>query len=81
MFQQNSYRRGRYFTWLKGGNLLAHRRGWTLLLPLLALDGRTAWGAAALMGWLAEREAAETYRQPLVFTARVKRLYATCLAR
>ena len=78
MFQQNSYRRGRYFTWLKGGNLLAHRRGWTLLLPLLALDGRTAWGAAALMGWLAEREAAETYRQPLVFTARVKRLYATC---
>lgn len=78
MFQQNSYRFGRYFTWLRGGNLLTHRRSWTLLLPVLALHRWTVWGAVALMAWLAWREAAETYKKPLVFTARVIRLYATC---
>lgn len=78
MFQQNSYRHRRYLAWLKGGNLLAHRRGWALLLPLLGLNHWTAWGAVALMAWLTWREASEHYRQPLVFTARVVRLYATC---
>lgn len=78
MFQQNSYRLSRYFAWLKDGNWYSHRRMWTVVLPFLALNRWTLWGALALMAWLAWKELTTVYRKPLVFTARVIRLYVCC---
>ncbi len=78
MFQQNSYRFSRYFAWLKDGNWLSHGRAWMVLLPLLVLNRWTMWGAVALMVWLAWTELTRVYRKPIVFTARVIRLYIAC---
>lgn len=78
MFQQNSYRLGRYLSWLRNGNRLAHRRAWMVLLPLLGIDRRGVWAAALLMAWLTWKELSTVYKKPVVFTARVLRLYVTC---
>lgn len=78
MFQQNSYRSNRYLAWLKDGNWLAHRRVWMVVLPFLVLNRWTMWGAMALMTWLAWTELTTVYKKPVVFTARVIRLYVAC---
>lgn len=76
MFQQNSYRFSRYWNWLKGGNILAHRRWWFILLPAAALHPYLPFAAAAVMLANAVVEFRTVYKVKIVYTARVRRLIA-----
>lgn len=79
MFQLSSYRYSRYFRWLIPGNIISQKRffAFLMLIPALAPNyvgvgfatGITigAWAVA----WR------EKFKTPLVYTMRVKRLFAT----
>lgn len=79
MFQLSSYRYSRYFRWLVPGNIISQKRfiAFMMLIPALAPNyvgvgfatGITigAWAVA----WR------EKFKTPLVYTMRVKRLFAT----
>ena len=49
MFQQNSYRYSRYWTWLKKGNLLRHNRWVFLILPFLLWIPYMIWCISLFM--------------------------------
>ena len=79
MFQLSSYRYSRYFRWLVPGNIISQKRfiAFMMLVPALVPNyvgvgfatGITigAWAVA----WR------EKFKTPLVYTMRVKRLFAT----
>ena len=79
MFQLNSYRYSRYFRWLAPGNIISTKRVFALIalasafLPdyygLGSISGVTV---VALLHALREK-----FKTPLVYTMRVKRLFAT----
>lgn len=76
MFQQNSYRPGRYWTWLKSGNVLSHRRWWFIFLPFAVFHPYLLFAAEAIMLANAVIEFRTVYKVKIVYTARVKRLIA-----
>ena len=79
MFQQNSYMAGRYWTWLRPV-LLGHRRYALVLLPLLCWNSALMVLAGVVMAWYARFEFSSQYKVRLVYTLRVKRLLAVCVA-
>lgn len=81
MFQLNSYRYSRYFRWLLPANIHTHRKWVLALIFVCAALPHTATaivaGVSAL--WYIVKEISERYKTPLVFTNRVKRLFATTI--
>ena len=76
MFQQNSYRYSRYWTWLKKGNLLRHNRWVFLILPFLLWIPYMIWCISLFMIFYAVWEFRTRYKIRIAYTARVKRLLA-----
>lgn len=79
MFQLSSYRYSRYFRWLVPGNIISHKRffAFMMLVPALVPDYVGAGFATGITigAWaIAWRE---KFKTPLVYTMRVKRLFAT----
>ncbi len=79
MFQLSSYRYSRYFRWWFPANILTHRKWWTIIIALCALNKWLTIVAAMLVGLSIYRELTEKYKTPIVFTMRVKRLFATAI--
>lgn len=79
MFQLSSYRNRRYFRWLIPGNIISLKRTFALILFAAAFTpGYWAPGIAALItvtGYI--HCFREKFKTPLVYTMRVKRLFAT----
>ena len=79
MFQLSSYRNRRYFRWLIPGNIISLKRAFALILFAVAFTpGYWAPGIAALItvtGYI--HCFREKFKTPLVYTMRVKRLFAT----
>ena len=79
MFQLSSYRNSRYFRWLIPGNILSIKR--LLAIAMLGsafIPGYFGWGVAVgitATGWI--HCFSEKFKTPLVYTMRVKRLFAT----
>ena len=79
MFQLSSYRNSRYFRWLIPGNILSIKR--LLAIAMLGsafIPGYFGWGVAVgitVAGWI--HCFSEKFKTPLVYTMRVKRLFAT----
>ena len=81
MFQHNSYREERYARWFKGGYKYAR----AAMIAVLAIVGVLSFVnvdvfygvASALMAAMAIAEFRTTYKKPIVYTMRVKRLFAT----
>ncbi|MBO7290701.1 MAG: UDP-N-acetylmuramoyl-tripeptide--D-alanyl-D-alanine ligase [Bacteroidaceae bacterium] len=79
MFQLSSYRYSRYFRWLVPGNIMPQKRIFVLLVFAAAFfPGYWSTGFATgvtigtlLLAWH------EKFKTPLVYTMRVKRLFAT----
>ena len=79
MFQLNSYRYSRYFRWLVPGNIISQKRFLALLMTApVFITGYIGAGFAAgvTIGTLAQAWK-EKFKTPLVYTMRVKRLFAT----
>ncbi len=79
MFQQNSYRYSRYWTWLRSGNVLRHGRWLFLTLAVwwaLSWNVGSIWIAVVAMLAYAVKEFLTGYKIKIVYTARVKRLLA-----
>ena len=79
MFQLSSYRYSRYFRWLVPGNILSQKRllAFMMLIPALVPNYLGAGFATGITigAWaIAWRE---KFKTPLVYTMRVKRLFAT----
>lgn len=77
MFQQNSYRYSRYWTWLKNGNILRHDRGFFLFMTawwVLSWNAGSTWMASIALLILAFKEFRTGYKIKIAYTARVKRL-------
>lgn len=74
MFQQNSYRYSRYWTWLKKGNVLRHNRWMFLILPFLLWIPYMTWCISLFMVSYAVWEFRTRYKIKIAYTARVKRL-------
>lgn len=79
MFQLSSYRYSRFFRWLIPGNILTGKR-----LMALAMIAQTFIGGYLSLGILAfcvisawVHYSREKFKTPLVYTMRVKRLFAT----
>lgn len=86
MMQQNSYRLGRYWRWLRG-NLTNVERITDLLMLGVAggfIGSRWEMWAAVMVGLLSLYKSIRLlrtkYKKPLVFTARALRLYSTGIA-
>ena len=79
MFQLSSYRYSRYFRWWFPTNILTHRKWWTIIIALCMLSKWLVAVAAALVAASIYKELTEKYKTPIVFTMRVKRLYATAI--
>lgn len=79
MFQLSSYRYNRYFRWLIPGNIFSQKRGFALLALIAALfSGYYASGfIAGVTGVMLVCTLREKFKTPLVYTMRVKRLFAT----
>ena len=79
MFQLSSYRNRRYFRWLIPGNIISLKRAFALIMFAAAFTpGYWAPGIAALItvtGYI--HCFREKFKTPLVYTMRVKRLFAT----
>ncbi len=81
MLQQNSYRLGRYFRWLKGDLANVNRITDLIMAAVVIGFHGTRWdiyarGAVGLLAlYKAVRELRIKYKKPLVFTARATRLY------
>ena len=79
MFQLASYRNSRYFRWLVPGNIISIKRLFAVAMLVAAFipgyygSGFTAGITAA--GWF--HCFSEKFKTPLVYTMRVKRLFAT----
>lgn len=79
IFQQNSYRISRYWRWLRSGNLMPAWRLVDLALLMLLLTPFVWVSVVALPIILIVKSVLifkAKYKKPLVFTNRVKRLYA-----
>ena len=79
MFQLSSYRNRRYFRWLIPGNIISLKRTFALILFTAAFTpGYWAPGIAALITVIGYIHCfREKFKTPLVYTMRVKRLFAT----
>ena len=79
MFQLSSYRNRRYFRWLIPGNIISLKRAFALIMFAAAFTpGYWTPGIAALItvtGYI--HCFREKFKTPLVYTMRVKRLFAT----
>lgn len=79
MFQLSSYRYSRYFRWLVPGNIISGKRFMALMMLIPALVPHyIGVGFAAgitITAWF--HACKEKFKTPLVFTMRVKRLFAT----
>lgn len=78
MFQHNSYREERYARWFGGG----YKFGRAAIIAALAIVGFISnpvflGFSVVFMGYMAWREFRTTYKKPLVYTMRVKRLFIT----
>ena len=79
MFQLSSYRYSRYFRWLIPGNIVSEKRIMALLMIVPALIPHT-FGigfVVGITGVAIARAWQEKFKTPLVYTMRVKRLFAT----
>lgn len=82
MMQQNSYRLGRYWRWLRSDLFSITRITDVLMLAVVFIFRGNYWETAAIgmMGLMALyksiREFRVKYKKPLVFTARALRLYS-----
>ena len=81
MFQLSSYRYSRYFRWLVPGNIISRNRIFALLMVVpvifpnyIGVGFATGITAGA---WLVALR--EKFKTPLVYTMRVKRLFATTI--
>lgn len=79
MFQLSSYRYSRYFRWWFPQNILTHRKWWLILVALCLLNSWLSIVAVAIVALSIYKELTEKYKTPIVFTNRVKRLYATAI--
>ena len=79
MFQLSSYRYDRYFRWWFPANILTHRKWWPIVILLCLLNKWLTIVAAIVAATSIYKELTEKYKTPIVFTMRVKRLYATAL--
>lgn len=79
MFQLSSYRYSRYFRWLVPGNLVSEKRTMALLMiiPALVPYYLGIGFATGVAGVALARAWKEKFKTPLVYTMRVKRLFAT----
>lgn len=79
MFQLSSYRYSRYFRWLVPGNIISGKRFYALLMLVPAFFPNTVGlgfaTSMALWAWIDALR--EKFKTPLVYTMRVKRLFAT----
>ena len=78
MFQLSSYRYSRYFRWLVPGNIVSRNRFFALLMLLPAIFPNY-WGigfATGITGGAWAVALNEKFKTPLVYTMRVKRLFA-----
>lgn len=79
MFQLSSYRYSRYFRWLVPGNIIREKRfmAFLMLIPAFVPTVIGSGFAAGITGvsWVNARR--EKFKTPLVYTMRVKRLFAT----
>lgn len=79
MFQLSSYRYRRYFRWLVPGNIISGKRFYALLMLVPAFFPNTVGlgfaTSMALWAWIDALR--EKFKTPLVYTMRVKRLFAT----
>ncbi len=78
MFQHNSYREERYARWFRGG----YKFGRAAIIAALAVVGFInnpvfLGFSAVFMTVIAWRELRTTYKKPIVYTMRVKRLFLT----
>ena len=79
MFQLNSYRYSRYFRWLVPGNIISEKRFYALLV-FVSVFLPMSWGlgfATSITLWAWVDALREKFKTPLVYTTRVKRLFAT----
>lgn len=79
MFQLSSYRYSRYFRWLVPGNIISDKRFYALLVFVSAFLPES-WGlgfATSITLWAWVDALREKFKTPLVYTMRVKRLFAT----
>ena len=79
MFQLSSYRYSRYFRWLVPGNIVSRKRVMALLMlvPVFATDYAGVGFATGITGVALVQAWKEKFKTPLVYTMRVKRLFAT----
>lgn len=78
MFQHNSYRVERYARWFVTGHKFARAALIAALAVATAIIGPVFYGVTdVVMVWIAWRELRTTYKKPIVYTMRVKRLLAT----
>ena len=78
MFQLSSYRYNRYFRWLVPGNIISDKRFYALLIFVSAFLPES-WGlgfATSITLWAWVDALREKFKTPLVYTMRVKRLFA-----
>ena len=84
LFQLNSYRYRRYFRWLVPDNILSYDRVVGIILLAAALPLNDILNIAVLAVFfiakaIIKKRKKSSQKTPLVFTNRVKRLYATTL--
>lgn len=79
IFQLSSYRNKRYFRWLIPGNIISIKRTLAIIMLLAAIVPGYLGAGIALLTTLAGyiRCLKEKFKTPLVYTMRVKRLFAT----
>lgn len=78
MFQLSSYRYSRYFRWLVPENIISDKRFYALLIFVSAFLPES-WGlgfATSITLWAWVDALREKFKTPLVYTMRVKRLFA-----
>lgn len=78
MFQHNSYRVERYARWFRGGHKFVRAAVIAALAIVGAIKNPVFLGfSVVFMLWMAWREFRTTYKKPIVYTMRVKRLLLT----
>ena len=79
MFQLSSYRYSRYFRWLIPDNIVSEKRTMALLMviPALVPHYLGIGFATGVAGVALARTWKEKFKTPIVYTMRVKRLFAT----
>ena len=78
MFQHNSYRVERYARWWRGGNKHLRSVAIAIFALLCLVTFQMDWlPKAMVMFIIAWKEFRTVYKKPIVYTMRVKRLFAT----